>query len=59
MAKDGQFLTVAKLAEAWGVPKSALDRRLKEREVRPDLVKASCSYYSLPRLEKLRPNLGI
>ncbi|MBI4260641.1 MAG: hypothetical protein HY658_08755 [Actinobacteria bacterium] len=51
--------TVAKVAEAWGVPKGALSRKLKEQAIQPDLVKANCSYYSLPRLERLRPKLGV
>ena len=58
-AQDADLLTAGKLAEAWGVPKSALSKKLKEFEVAPDLVKAGCSYYSLGRLEKLRPKLGV
>ncbi len=54
-----ELLTVAKLAEAWGVPKTALAKRLKEERVAPDLVKAGCSYYSPPRIQKMRRKLGV
>ena len=40
------LLTAGKLAVAWGVPKAALGKKLKELKVEPDLVKAGCSYYS-------------
>ncbi len=58
-AKKEDLLTAAKLAETWGVPKSALGKKLKELAVQPDLVKAGCSYYSRVRLEKIRPKLGV
>ncbi|HZD17788.1 MAG TPA: hypothetical protein VE669_06580 [Actinomycetota bacterium] len=57
MAED--LRTVAKVAEAWGVSKGSLSKRLKEQAIRPDQIKANCSYYSIQRLEKLRPKLGI
>jgi len=53
------LLTAGKLAVAWGVPKAALGKKLKELKVEPDLVKAGCSYYSRVRLEKIRPKLGV
>lgn len=55
---DEDLRTVAKLAEAWGVPKATLSKRLKEKAIRPDVVKANCSYYSLRRLEPLRKKLS-
>jgi len=59
MAQTAELLTVAKLADAWGVPKAKLGRRLKEEHVEPDLVKAGCSYYSAARLQGLRPRLKV
>ena len=59
VADKDELLTVAKLAEAWGLPKAALGRRIKEASVKPDLVKAGCSFYSLPRMEKLRKKLRV
>lgn len=60
MAVDKQeLLTVTKLADAWGVPKTALAKRLKEQKVEPDLVKSGCSYYDRPRIEKMRGKLGL
>lgn len=56
---DEDLRTVAKVAEAWGVSKGTLSKRLKEQAIRPDLVKANCSYYSLRRLERLREKLGV
>lgn len=50
---------MAKLADAWGVPKARLGRRIKEERLKPDLVKAGCFYYSRPRLEKLRTKLAV
>ncbi|MGQ0669493.1 MAG: hypothetical protein ACT4PO_07460 [Actinomycetota bacterium] len=58
-AQKEDLFTAAKLADAWGVPKSALSKKLKEFEVEPDLVKAGCSYYSRVRLEKIRRKLGV
>lgn len=55
----GELLTAAKLADAWGVPKAKLSRRLKEEHVEPDLVKAGCSYYDVAKVEKLRTKLKI
>jgi hypothetical protein len=59
MAQTQELLTVSKLADRWGIPKTKLGRRLKEEGVKPDLVKAGCSYYNQPRLEKLRPKLEV
>lgn len=57
-APKEELLTAAKLADAWGVPKAALSKKLKELMVEPDLVKSGCLYYSRVRLEKIRPKLG-
>ena len=59
MTKTVELLTAAKLADAWGVPKAKLSRRLKEEHVRPDLVKAGCSYYDVTKVERLRPKLKV
>jgi hypothetical protein len=59
MAQTTELLTAAKLADAWGVPKAKLSRRLKEEHVEPDLVKAGCSYYDLAKVEKLRTKLKV
>ena len=59
MAEKQELLTASKLADAWGIPKAALGRRLREVGVKPDLVKAGCSYYSPLRLEKLRAKLQV
>lgn len=59
MARKAELLTVSKLADAWGIPKARLGRRLKEEHVEPDLVKAGCSYYSPVKLQKLRPRLEV
>lgn len=59
MAKTAELLTAAKLADAWGVPKAKLSRRLKEEHVQPDLVKAGCSYYDPAKVRKLRPKLKV
>ncbi|HET9672658.1 MAG TPA: hypothetical protein VFQ40_07395 [Actinomycetota bacterium] len=59
MAKTGELLTAAKLADAWGVPKATLSRRLKEEHVQPDLVKAGCSYYDVSKVQKLRQKLKV
>ncbi len=56
---EQDLLTAAKLAEAWGMPKVALSKRLKEQKVEPDLVKRGCSYYSRTRLEKMRGKLDL
>lgn len=53
-----ELLTAAKLAEAWGVPKSKLAQLLKAENVEPDKVKAGCSYYSPARLDPLRAKLN-
>ena len=53
-----EFLTAAKLAEAWGVPKAKLAKFLKEERVEPDKVKAGCSYYSPARLAALKGKLS-
>ena len=59
MTKTVELLTAAKLADAWGVPKAKLCRRLKEEHVQPDLVKAGCSYYDASKVAKLRPKLKV
>ena len=58
-AQKEDLLTAAKLADAWGVPKAALSKKLKQLMVEPDLVKAGCSYYSRVRLEKIRQKLDV
>lgn len=59
MAQTAEMLTVAKLADAWGVPKAKLSQRLKEEHVQPDLVKAGCSYYDSSKVKRLRPKLKV
>lgn len=59
MAISTDLMTVANLAKAMGVPQAKLARRLKEEHVTPDEVKRGCSYYSRPRIEGLRPKLGV
>ena len=59
MAVATDLMTVAKLAEAMGVPKSALAKQIKAEKVEPDQVKAGCSYYSRQRIEGMRRKLGV
>ena len=59
MAVATDLMTVAKLAEAMGVPKSALAKGIKAEKVEPDQVKAGCSYYSRHRIEGMRRKLGV
>lgn len=54
-----ELLTVAKIAEAWGVPKAKLAKRLKEEKVAPDHVKAGCSYFDVGRLAAMRKQLAV
>lgn len=58
MAETADLMTAAKIAQAWGVPKGRVDKLVKEQHLQPDAVKAGCSYYSLSRLAKLRPQAG-
>jgi hypothetical protein len=57
-ATVAELLTVAKLAEAWDVPKAKLAKVLKEERVEPDRVKGGCSYFNPARLAAIRPKLS-
>ena len=56
-ATTPDLLTVAKLADAWGVPKAKLAKRIKEASIEPDRVKAGCSYFDAARLEEFKAKL--
>ena len=59
MAVTTDLMTVAKLAEAMGVPKAKLQKSLKAKAVQPDQVKAGCSYFSRGRIESMRSKLEV
>ena len=56
-ATTTNLLTVAKLADAWGVPKAKLAKRIKEEKIAPDRIKAGCSYYDAARLAAFKAKL--
>ena len=59
MAVTTDLMTVAKLADAMGVPKAKLQKSLKEAAVQPDRVKGGCSYFSRARVESMRGKLQV
>jgi len=54
MSKSGEDLTtVAKVSKETGISAGMIRKALKDANVKPDLVKASCSYYSRGRVDSI------
>ncbi len=51
MQKSEDLTTVAKVSKETGVSAGMIRKALKEANVKPDLVKAGCSYYSRGRMD--------
>ncbi len=51
MQKSEDLTTVAKVSKEAGVSAVIIRRALKDANVKPDLVKAGCSYYSKGRMD--------
>lgn len=48
------LLTAAKIAELLGVPKTEVQKTIKEANIKPDEVKCGCSYFSEENIEKIK-----
>ena len=54
MSKSGEDLTtVAKVSKETGISAGMIRKALKDAKVKPDLVKAGCSYYSRGRVDSI------
>ena len=54
MGKSGEDLTtVAKVSRETGVSAGMIRKALKDANVKPDLIKAGCSYYSRGRVDSI------
>ena len=49
--KNEDLTTVAKVSKETGVSAGMIRKALKDANVKPDLVKAGCSYYSKARVD--------
>jgi predicted aconitase len=48
------LLTATKIAKLLGVSKTEVQKTIKEANIKPDLVKCGCSYYSEESLGKIK-----
>ncbi len=48
------LLTASKIAEVLGVPKTEVQKAIKEANIKPDEVKCGCSYFSEESVEKIK-----
>ncbi len=51
MQKGEDLTTIAKASKETGVSAGIIRKALKDANVKPDLVKAGCSYYSRERVD--------
>lgn len=50
---EEDLTTVAKVSKEIGISAGMIRKALKDANVKPDLVKAGCSYYSRTRVESI------
>ena len=50
---DADLTTVAKLSKEMGVSAGMIRKALKDANVKPEMVKAGCSYYSKGRVDSI------
>jgi len=50
---EADLTTVAKLSKETGISAGMIRKALKDANVKPDLVKPGCSYYSKGRLDNV------
>lgn len=50
---EEDLTTVAKVSKEIGISAGMIRRALKDAKIKPELVKAGCSYYSRTRVESI------